>query len=52
MPLGAEVGLGQGDIVLGGESAPPKERGTATPSFWLMSVVAKWSPISPTAELL
>jgi len=52
MPLGAEVGLGQGDIVLDGEPAPPQGRGTANPSFRLMSILAKWSPISATAELL
>jgi len=28
------------------------ERGTASITFWPMSVVAKWSPISATAELL
>jgi len=41
MPLGTEVGLGQGDIVLYGDPAPPPQRGTA-PDFWPMSVVAKW----------
>ena len=39
MPLGTEVNLGLGDIVLHGVTAPPK-RGT-TPSFWPMSIVAK-----------
>jgi len=29
MPLGAEVGLGPGDIVLDGDPAPSTERGTA-----------------------
>jgi len=33
-------------------SSPAPERGTAAPSFWPMSFVAKWSPISATAELL
>ena len=33
MPLGMEVGLGQGHIVLDGDPAPPTERGTPTPSF-------------------
>jgi len=28
-----EVGLGPGDIVLDGDSALPKERGTAVPHF-------------------
>jgi len=39
MPLGTEVNLGTGDVVLDGVAAPPK-RGTA-PSFRFMSVVAK-----------
>jgi len=26
------------------------ERGTAAPTFWLMSIVAKWLPVSATAE--
>ena len=52
MPLGAEVGLGPGDIVFDGDAAPPTERGTAPlPTFWAMSVVAKRSPIT-TAEHL
>jgi len=34
IPLGAEVGLGPGDIVLDGDPAPPTEiRGTAAPTF-------------------
>ena len=51
MPLGVEVGLGPGDIVLDGDSATPTERGTAAPHFRYMSIVAKRSPISATAEL-
>ena len=39
MPLGIEVGLGPGHIVIDGDPACPK-RGT-TPTFWSMSVVAK-----------
>jgi len=39
MPLGTEVGLVTGDVVLDGEPAPP-QRGTA-PSFRPMSIVAK-----------
>jgi len=31
--LGTEVGFGPGDIVLDGDAAPPKERGTAAPYF-------------------
>jgi len=33
VPLGMEVGIGPGDIVLDGDPAPPTERGTATPHF-------------------
>jgi len=33
IPLGTEVGLGQGDIVLDRDPAPPTERGTAAPHF-------------------
>jgi len=29
MPLGMEVGLGPGDIMLDGDPAPPSQRGTA-----------------------
>jgi len=39
MPLGRELGLGPGDIVLNGDSASPPERGTAF-NFRSMSVVA------------
>ena len=31
MPLGTEVGLGPGDIVLDGDPTLPTERGTAAP---------------------
>ena len=54
MPLGTEVGLGPDHIVLDG-AHPPKnkggERGTA-PNFRPISIVAKRSPISATAERL
>jgi len=50
MLLGTEVGLGPGNIVLDGDPAAPK-RGTA-PTFRPMSIVAKRSPISATAEHL
>jgi len=40
MPLGTEVGLGLGQIVLDGDPAPSK-RGTAAPNFRPMLVVAK-----------
>jgi len=33
IPLGTEVGLGPGDIVLDGDPVPPTERGTAAPTF-------------------
>jgi len=52
MPLGKEVGLGAGDIVLNGDPAPPPKWGTAPPSFQPTSIVAKRSPISATAEQL
>jgi len=40
MPLGTEVGLGPGDIVLDGNSDPPPPKGHS-PNFRPMSVVAK-----------
>jgi len=54
MSLGTEVGLSPGHIVLDGDPArpPPTERGTAAPTFRPVSVVAKRSHISATAELL
>ena len=34
MPLGTELGIGPGDIVLDGDAAlPPKKRGTASAQF-------------------
>ena len=48
MPLGTEVGLGPGHIVLDGDAAVSK-RGTV-PNFRPMSIVAKRSAISTTAE--
>jgi len=52
MPLGKEVRLGPGDIVLDVDPAPPTERNTTAPTFRRMSIVAKRSSISATAELL
>jgi len=52
MPLGMKVGLGSGHIVLDRDPAPTTGRGTAAPTFRPMSIVAKRSPISATAELL
>ena len=51
MKLGTQVGLGTGNIVLDGDPAPPPQGGTA-PNFRPMSIVAKRSSISATAELL
>ena len=33
MKLGMQLGLGTGHIVLGGDPAPPPQRGTALPQF-------------------
>jgi len=52
MPLGTEVGLGPGDIVTWGPISSPKRGTAALPNFRPMSIVAKWSPISATAEFL
>jgi len=53
MPLGTEVGLSPGHIVLDGDPAFPTEKGTTAPlAFRPMSIVTKRSPISATAELL
>jgi len=52
VPVATAVDLGPGDIVSDGDPAP-LERGTTTaPSFRPMSIVAKRSPISATAEHL
>jgi len=58
MPLGKEVGLGQGDIVLDGDSALPPQRGTAPifgpcllwPNGW-MDQDATWWLTSAQAKL-
>jgi len=52
MPLGTEVGLGPGDIALDGNPALLFQKGGTASNFRLMSIVAKRSPISATAELL
>jgi len=52
MTLGMEIGLGPGHTVLDGNPAPPWKGAQQTPTFRPMSVVAKGSPISATAELL
>jgi len=51
MPLGREVGLSSGNIVLDGDPVPPPKKDTV-PNFRPMSIVAKRTPISATAELL
>ena len=48
MPLGMEVGIGPGHIVLDGDPARTQQ----PPTFRPMSIVPKRSPISATAELL
>ena len=54
MPLRMEVGLGPGDIVLDGAQllAPAQKMGAQPQNFWPMSIVAKLSFISATAEHL
>jgi len=49
---GRAVGLGQGDFVSHGDPAPPTQKGGTVPNIRPMSIVAKRSPISATAELL
>jgi len=51
LPLGTEVGLGPGNIVLDGGPAPPSQKRDTAPNFRPISIVAKRSPISATAEL-
>ena len=51
MKLGTEVGLGPGHIVLDGDPVS-HESDTAAPTYRLMSIVVKRSPITATAELL
>jgi len=41
MPLGTEVGLGPGDIVLDGDQNPSSQKGGTAPNFWPMSIVAE-----------
>jgi len=53
MLLGMEVGLVPGHSVLDGDPPPFPKRGAQQPrTFQPMSIVAKRSPISATAELL
>ena len=52
MPLGTEVGLDPSHIVLDGDPVPPRNGAQQPIAFRLMSLVAKRSPISATAEPL
>ena len=53
MPLGTEVGLGPGDIMLDGDPAPTRKGAQQLPTCEPMSTVTKRSTlISATAELL
>jgi len=54
MPLGMQVGvgLGPGHIVLDGHPAPPWKGAQQPPTSRPVSIVAKRSPMSATAELL
>jgi len=50
MPLGTKVGLGPGNIVLDADPVSPSTGYNPFPNFRSMSIVAKRSPISATAE--
>jgi len=52
MPLGKEVGLGLGHIVLDGDPVGTQPPQQPLPTLRPMSIVAKQLPISATAELL
>jgi len=52
MPLGKEVDLGPGNIVLDGDPLGTQSPTAAPPHFRRMPIVAKRSPISATAGLL
>jgi len=52
MPLGVEVGLGPGHIVLDGDQPLPPKGAQQPVTFRSMAITAKRSPISATAELL
>ena len=52
MPIGTEVWASSQATVLDGDPAPPSEGAQQLPTFRPMSIVAKRSPISATAELL
>jgi len=50
MPLGMEVGLGPGDIMLDGDPAPPMEKGTTAPP--LFGPCLLWPNGRPSQQLL
>ena len=53
MPLGMEVGLGPGHIMLDGDPVPPPtERGTVAPSHFSAHFAVARSPTSAAAEHL
>jgi len=52
MPLGKDVGLGPGHIVLAGDPVGTQLPTAPPPHFRPMPIVAKRSPISATDELL
>jgi len=52
MLFGTKVAIDPGRNVLHGDPAPPPKKGAQPPIFRPMSIVAKRSPISATAEHL
>jgi len=53
MSFRMEVGLGPGHIVLHGDPGRPSQKGQCTaPNCWPLSIVAKRSPVSASAEHL
>jgi len=52
MPLGTEVDLGPGQIVLDGDPAPAPRKGHSSPPLFGPCLLWPRSPISATAELL
>jgi len=52
MPLGTEVDLGPGHIVLDGDTAPPRRGTAALPPLFGPCVLWPRSPFPATAELV
>jgi len=52
MPLGTEIGLGSGDVVLDADPAPPHEKGHSSPHFSAHVYCGETIALSATAELL